>query len=520
MRPFQQFRLWVRRAPILERCVAALAATVVVAGLLSLAAAGSDDDGAGSGFATDVGSSGVAAEDDDTTSGEQSGGPTADQSVSGIAAGPPSSSGASSGAGTAVGASGASGDCVSPPGSDQGVTDKEIKIAIFIVELAGAAGNETLNVPAPAEQRGAYDAMVDELNKTGGVACRKVTPLYFTVNPLDQNDLQATCLDVVEADVFYVNDIGAYSAYPAFVDCFIRNKIPFFESAFIPQAQVEKSYPYLFGTSTHDNLYFNTAFALKERGFFDPAEGFKKLGIFYQDCIKEHPQKYLGWLEQATGIERSQISQYNFGCPTAVYASPSDVAAAVLQFQRAGVTHVTHVRGDGDWYNFTRTAQQQGYKPTYGFGDVSASYSAYGTLSPNWQNADGTTLITLRRFGEERTPGLTPTPTTQRCQRIMAAHGQPDMYKQKLGMGGLACNNLWMFALAVNNAPELKRERLAEGLYRGRSLDLSFPHGPAAFPTPRTTTGVTTWRPLVAHADCSCWRVDTADFRPTFPGFR
>ena len=502
------------RAPAGERWAAGIIAALLVVSLVWLAAPPSDDADLVAGVATGR----TPAELDEPTTGpgaavaEPGSAPAGDGPVT---AGQP----AATGEGRTTRPVTADGRCVPPPGSDQGITDTEIKIAIFIVELAGAAGNETLNVPPPAEQRGAYDAMVDELNRTGGVACRKIAPAYFTVNPLDQAQLRQRCLDVVEAKVFYVNDIGAYSAYPAFVDCFIQNKLPFFESAFIPQSQVEDSYPYLLGTSTHDNLYFNTAYALKERGFFDPAQGFEKLGVFYQDCIPEHPQKYLRWLEDA-GVPKDKIVPYNFGCPTAVYTPPSEIAQAVLRFQQEGVTHVTHVRGDGDWYNFTRAAQQQGYKPEYGFGDVSASYSAYGTLSPNWENADGTVLITLRRFNEERTPGFTPTEGTRRCQRIMEAQGQPDMYAQKLGMGGLACNNLWMFALAVNNAPELARDRLAEGLYRGRSLDLSFPHGPAAFPDPRTTTGVTTWRPLVARASCSCWQVADPAFRPTFPGFR
>lgn len=519
MRPFQQFRLWTRRAPIAERCVGALAATVVLAGVLSLVVSGSDDDGPPPGLVTEVGSSGVAAPDDGTTSGEQPDTASTGQSASGIAAALPSSTGGSSGAPTAVGAAGTSGDCVPPPGSDQGVTDKEITIAIFIVELGGAAGNETLNVPPPAEQRGAYEAMIDELNKTGGVACRKITPQFFTVNPLDQNDLQATCLDVVEAKVFYANDIGAYSAYPAFVDCYIRNKIPFFESAFIPQAQVEKSYPYLLGTSTHDNLYFNTAFALEERGFFDPAKGFKKLGFFYQDCVPEHPQKYLRWLEQA-GVPKSQIVTYNFGCATTLYASPADIQQAVIRFQQAGVTHVTHVRGEGDWFNFTRAAQQQGYKPKYGWGDQSASFSSYGTLSPNWENADGAILVTGYRFNEERTPGLTPTAGTRTCQQIMTAHGQPEIYREQLGMGGVACNQVWFFKSAVDHAPELKRTALAAGLSRGGQIDFAFPYGPATFPTPRTTNAGNYWRPLTAVAACSCWRVADPNFRPTFPGFQ
>ena len=522
MRPFEQFRVWGRRAPVGERWAAAVVVTLTLAGLLWLAVPPSSDSTETTGIAAGPGSQAPSA------------------AATGGAAVSPSGPIATGAAGTANRDAGGSGGrpsrdrgcqfgrrrvpsvrrrlCVAT-GSDQGVTDKEIKVAVIVVELAGAAGNETLNVPPPDEQRGAWSAMADELNKTGGVACRKVNPVFFTVNPLDQSNLRQRCLDVVQARVFYVIDIGGYAAYPAFIDCYVQNKIPFYIGNFVPQAQIERSYPYLFATSIHDNLYYNTALALKELGFFDPAKGFKKLGFFYQDCIPEHPQKYLRWLQQV-GVPSSQIVSYSFGCPSAVYASPADIAQVVLQFQQEGVTHVTHVRGDGDWYNFTRAAQQQGFKPKYGFGDVSASYSAYGTLSPDWQNADSTILITSRRFNEERTPGHVPTAVTQRCQRIMAADGQPDMYRQKLGMGGIACNYWWFLAHAVAHAPELKRTALAEGLARGGAIEFSYPHGPASFPTPQTTYGGNFWRPLTARADCSCWRVVDPTFRPTFPGFQ
>ena len=364
MRPFQQFRLWARRAPIGERGLAAVIATIVLAGLVALAVSPADEEDTA---ATDV-LAGVGAEavGPEGTPGSEPGadavGPATD---AGTARAPSATAaaGASRGpvpAGTAGAGAGASGACVSPPGSDQGITDKEVRIALMLVELVGATGNETVNVPPKEQQKADYDAMVDEINKTGGVACRKLTPLYFTINPLDQAQLRQTCLNVAEAKVFYANDLGGYAAFPAVADCYIEHQIPFYEGNFIPQAQLERAYPYMFAAGTQDNVYFNAAFALKDLGFFDPAKGFKKLGYFYQDCIPEHPQKYLKWLQQASGLSSSQIVTYNFGCPVQLYASPGDIAQAVLRFQQAGVTHVTHVRGEGDWYNFTRAAAAAG----------------------------------------------------------------------------------------------------------------------------------------------------------------
>ena len=523
MRPFQQLRLWARRAPLIERGTALAIATIVLASMTWLAVPPADDDTA----ITDVAADRTAAAPPEAAAGATGAeaigdvpatGPAGAPTVGGTAGPVSRSADASRPAASGGGPAAATGGCVSPPGSDQGVTDKEIKIALTLVELAGDAGNETVNVPPAPQQKADYDAIVDEINKTGGVACRQLKVLYFTINPLDQAQLRQTCLDVAQAGVFYVNDLGGYAAFPAIVDCYAENKLPFYEGNFLPESQIDAGYPYLFVAATQDNLFFNTVFALRDRGFFDPAQGFRKLGYFYRECIPEHPRKVLSWLQQA-GVPSSQIVTYNFGCPVGIYVSPSDIAQAALRFQQNGVTHVlTH--GASDWFQFSRVAQQQGYKPKYGVSDQSTSFSSYGTNGPEWNNIDGSVLISNYRFNEERTPGNVPTDATERCARIMRARGQPHPYNQKIGMSGVACNQLWFFANAANHAPELKRTALAAGLNRGGPIDFAYPYGPSTFPTPKTTYHGNFWRPQVAYASCNCWRVADFMFQPTFPGFR
>ena len=515
MRPFQKFRLWARRAPAVERGVAALVAVVVLASLVWVAPspAGGDDESVET-----LGGDPVAAIELDEDEAPALTAPDAAGAEPTVPVAGDGSVSPSGGPAATTQAATAGGRCVPPPGSDQGVTDDSITIALFLVELAGDAGNESVNVPPAAEQRAAYDAMVEEINGSGGVACRELEVEYFTINPLDQAQLRQTCLDVVEAKVFYANDLGGYALFPAIVDCFVQNKIPFYEGNFIPQQQVEQSYPYLFAASTQDNLFFNTVFALKEKGFYDKSKGFGKLGYIYRTCIPEHPKKVVAWLQQA-GVASGDIVQYSFGCPVGIYSNPSDIAAAVLRFQQSGVTHVlTH--GASDWFQFSKVAHRQGFKPQYGVSDQSTSFSSYGTNGPEWPNIDGSILVSNYRFNEERTPGLRPTPGTERCRAIMAAKNQPDMYTQKLGMGGVACNQLWLFASAVNHAPELKRTALAEGLFRGGQIDFSFPHGPATFPSVKSTYHGNFWWTQKAYADCTCWRILDTTFRPTFPGFR
>src|SRR5438552_1885542 len=80
-------------------------------------------------------------------------------------------------------ASGTGGGCVWPPGSDQGVSAGQIKIAITLVNIVGPAGNAYFGVPPVEEQQQDYQAVLDELNASGGAACRKLVAQFYTVNP-------------------------------------------------------------------------------------------------------------------------------------------------------------------------------------------------------------------------------------------------------------------------------------------------------------------------------------------------
>src|SRR5207244_2065663 len=100
-----------------------------------------------------------------------------------------------------------------------------------------------------------------------------------------------------------------------------------------------------------------TAHGLAAQGFFDPAKGFKELGMLYRDCPPELPKEMIDNLH-AVGVTDSQIVTYNFGCPSP-FASPADIQQAILKFKSAGVTHVTLVNDVTDFDAFTRTAQQQ-----------------------------------------------------------------------------------------------------------------------------------------------------------------
>lgn len=518
MAPFQVFRLWCRRAPTLQKAGAITAAMAVLAALAWAVVPASTHGTSGSGG---LGASGLGAQAQSGanagaqgTSGTLAGGSSA-SGVGGVSTGAANSAGAATGARSSAGGGSASGHCVSPPGSATGVNATQIKIAAILVSLYGPTGNSAFGIPSPQQQQAAFQAVADNINANGGVACRKLVPQYYDGNDADQAQLQQLCLTISQAGVYAVLDLGAYAEYPAGMNCYAQNHIPLFEAFNFPAQVVQHLYPYIFAFDTFDSVYKNAVFGLKQKGFFSPSNGFKKFGILYRDCQPEYIKEEISWLNQA-GIPSSEISSYDDGCPNP-FASPSDIENAILQFKRDGVTNMTEVDDITDIANFTNASQSQGFNPKWGLGDDGALNVSSSAQGPNSSNMNNGIAITASRNGENNTPSLTASPTagTVKCNAIMQTVGLSPVYNQETIIGD-SCNVLWMFEGALDNGPSLSPTSLAAGLQRTGSIDFSFPLGPNNFTAPGTTYAGQYWRVDQYYQSCSCWKVVEPNFSPSF----
>jgi hypothetical protein len=525
MRPFQEFRLWARRAPASERVSAGVATLVVVVLIAWLLVPDSDGAAPGQVFASGAGGAAAGTVGTSATTlasdGGGAGGPaTAPSPAAGVGGGATGAPGASSGApvtsggpaggGSATGAGAAAQGCVSPPGSAKGITDKEVRVAIALTQIVGPAANTLFDVPTPAQAKADFDAAVAGINKEGGVACRKLVPRYINVNPVDESQMMGVCRDVADSDVFAMVDTGSLATRPAVLACFGQRKVPYFGAFYITNTARQQFSPYIFSFYYKEQVYRDTAFGLRDLGFFDPAKGFKKLGFIYRDCEREAITAFRGWIREA-GVPDAQVVTYNVGCP-AVFASETDLAQAVLTFQRQGVTHVIPGNFQGDIARFTAHAEQQRFRPRYGFPDEALLSIASGSRAPNADNIANALAVTLGRDGEQNTAGMAPTGGTQKCNAYRQAAGLPPVYKVPANAGH-ACDQLWMLQAALSRAPELSATALAAGLQQARSIDFSYPQGPNDFSGKGVTTGGQFWRPAQFMPDCKCWRIIQPDFR-------
>src|SRR5437879_8746022 len=177
MRPSQEFRFWARRAPTAERVAAGLATVVVLALLVWLLVPGAER--GSTNLAADSSGSGASASQTADTSGA-SAAPGAQGSPAGTAGsaagGGGSAAGTQSARAAAPGAGGGSGPvgpgCPPLGAGTKGVSATQIKIAVMIVDIAGPAADSTFGIATPDQQRADYDAILDSVNKAGGIACR------------------------------------------------------------------------------------------------------------------------------------------------------------------------------------------------------------------------------------------------------------------------------------------------------------------------------------------------------------
>jgi hypothetical protein len=509
MTPFQEFRDWAHRGPTEERLLAFMAAVLTAALIAWLAIPdGVRATTVATGDAVGLAPTGAASTATTLA-------PVAPASGS-TPAGGATSAGATGGVAAKAGAAGAASGCVSPPGSDPGVTASTIKLAVTLVDLAAGATNNAFGLPSTEDQQRDYQLVADAINAGGGVACHKLVLQFFKGNPLDQADLQQKCLDIAQAGAFAVVDAGAYYTSPAIATCFPTNRIPFLSSGPQPDAALQRFYPYLFAKASVDTIYRNTVFALRDRGFFDPAKGMQKLGFVHRSCTPPLVQAYKGWLHDA-GVPDARLVTYDVGCPSGSgFSSPATLAQAVLKFQQSGVTHVTHANFGADFSTFTKIAQQQRFKPKYGFGDEGIVAISYSPARPDYANIADAIAITPDQYGQERTPGLPASPRTAECDRIYTAHGVPEGAHGGQGFNGAVCNQLWLLAAAIGRAPSLQRASIAAGMHATKSLEVSYPFGPNDFSANRATTGGQFWRPLQFLAACSCWRVVDPTFRRSY----
>jgi hypothetical protein len=514
--PFLQFRMWLREAPVMERGLAGTAALLVLV-IVAIALVPVGDDGGGDDpQAVTAGGSVAEGATQQDAAGAPAAGATPAEGADPVAASSDTAGGgttataSSPGGATGAGGTAATADaCASPGASAPGVTAKEVRVALSVISLAGPVGNATFDIRPDIHE--IADALAEEINKNGGVACgRKLVLKHYDVNPLDANDSQTKCLQMVQDNPFLVIDVGGYLR-AANRRCFVDAKLPMLASLAVPESEAKETFPYVLSPRNYaEQQARDGILGLKERGFFD-APKFTKLGIFADACVPSVQQEIDRALAEA-GVKPNQVSRFSLSCEVA--APPNQIAQAVLQHKGANASHVFLATSGTNAQNYVRIAVGQGYRPQYGGSDYGEVASPSGT--GNWGEAfDGAIAITSQHTGELNS-GIR-NPELQACDQLARRHGLKgfDSEAEDTALPGL-CDVFRFFKGAIDKGgANVTRTTFVQGIsslgtFKTASL------GDGVFDRPGKVAGGDFQRAIRFHGDCTCWKIVDRDFRPGY----
>lgn len=409
------------------------------------------------------------------------------------------------------------------PGRTQGVTDKTINVGIlYVSEAAYSEGFSQIGVKgaAPGDAKAMAQAVIDEINANGGIAGRKVVPLYLAGDSTGAQDTdtgnQAACSHYTQDNkvaVIITLTSRVYSMLPCLVNANTPLVAEFDYNEFADKDYAKyRNFLYQPGSMSLDK-YGAVIDVLHSSGYFTkgPAvDGHVKVGIIRFD----YPQHD----HLSNDIVKPALARYGFKVapeddiaisdPQSLNdlgGSSSQISSAVLKFRQDNVTHVLFL-ATGGWAEFVfgPTADNQMYYPRYGVSsfeltqvttkNVSTAQFHDGVMAGWWPGAD---------VEQADDPGGIPAAAA--CDATMQKGKVPMPSRVAVFSAQLVCQGLLFVKDALDHAPEISPAGMRAGV---DSMGTRF-QAASTFKTlfgRNRNDGTHALRPLLYHDDCSCFR--------------
>lgn len=401
--------------------------------------------------------------------------------------------------------------------TDRGVAADAIKVGFGIIGWVSAV-DAGIVTGMRADVSEAIDAFVEHANDRGGVLGRRIEPVKVSPNLMSRDDQRQKCIELTESEgVFAVVDSWAFWLETSSACITAEHQTILVSGSPGSADNVRLGFPYAVSPYKDDNRKMkDLVVAAEAAGYFNPTQGFEKLGILADQCapsILDAPGDGLHARLEAAGV--TSWSEFRSGCePTDADGSQQ----AVLQFRQDGVTHVLAVTRPPVVKGFLDAAAASQFFPEYFVGDY--LNLILGGLVDEYEPSgfDGALGVTQTHAGEGAVDKPL-SPLAQACSDILEEHGlppitsaPPDDLGDDLEVLEL-CENFFLFLqVATAAGPELTRATWIDALprvgeFRGASTDLS------RFDRPGKTTGGETMKLVQWHRDCTCWK-ELTDFGP------
>ena len=294
--------------------------------------------------------------------------------------------GAASGAGTGSAPTG-----TGTTASGSASARKPILVGVFAADytkLVKSVGGRTSGSDPHAVNR----ALIKALNARGGLAGRKIEPIYETLDGTSSDyasQEQAACESFTKdrrVEVVLTAGVGS----PVFYGCLLRAGVPLVTGN--PTEGTDRvelrSYPNVFNppgmTTDRQAIAFidqsvRTKWLTKDN----------KVGVLLSGC-PWGKRTYDGIVVPRLRRLGAQVTTFSIGCPAKgsgeIGSTSSAAQNAVLQFRSAGVDRVMILTGHGDatsYVMFTSNAESQGWRPGYivGSNAVAQAWVQQGVVS-------------------------------------------------------------------------------------------------------------------------------------------
>ena len=405
-----------------------------------------------------------------------------------------------------------------------GVTSTKIYFGIPYSE-SGPTNSAAFGASIDADARKPYNAMIDVVNKQGGLFGRQVVPLYYKLDaassqPIEQQEQAACSHWTQDNEVFAI-----FSSGDVLQECAKRAGIIITttsDGASLPEDF--ETYPTYFESSSLNLVRIGpvTVNGLHRQGYFgsDP-----KIGVVLWDEPEYKASLERGFLPalQQKGLQMATEPAYVTAPQTAsdLSATSADINSAVLRFQTQGITHVFLLDGQAGLCGgaclgvfFFRRADSQEYFPRYG---LNANNQARVGLDEGLYPARQlrrSIAVEWRAADETYDEGWKPNQARERCFEIMRDAGVPLDNANRQHWARAACEQMWLSQLVqqiLGKAP-LSVNNFMAGINRVGS-GFASPNAYGVNLSPTQHDGIAAARNMKFVDSCTCYKWTSDPYR-------
>ncbi len=404
---------------------------------------------------------------------------------------------------------------------------KEVKVGVYYVSDANQALAAVGAESTAPDPRAAADILVKDINARGGVAGRRLVPVYHGVRTQGADrevEDQGACADFTsDRRVMAVINPGYASRILA--DCLAKAGIVYLYSGLtIDNADSFRKQPLKSApiSMSLDRVARVEPDRLAAQGYLRHAPGSSaavqglpvKLGVIALD-LPDFRDVYTRVLAPAYKAKGVPVSEVRFVRPDTAGLS-ADIDSAVLAFSQRNVTHVTFLTAAGLPPGlFVVRAHTQGYRPRYGFSSQDAMQIVWqdnirqifgDSAATQFRGAVGVGWMPLGDVANPTQPGTAPD-SYQRCIDVMRKGGLGPRDTNYNLLLAYVCDGIW-FADAAFEAGGTSRLSPSSFVSGENSLGGSF--APATVSSTRMSPdrhdGVGSIRNFAFFDQCKCFR--------------